>query len=71
MAAEEPVDAGPIRRAPQRLGVVYQPDGEPRRGYRKRSRYGIYVTRRLDEDIDELRARLDRLEDGGTGSTER
>jgi hypothetical protein len=70
MTEAEPVEPGPIRRSLQRLGLVYQPGGKPRRGNGRRSRYGIYVSRRLDEDLEELRTRLDRLERGGTESPE-
>jgi hypothetical protein len=64
MADREPNDRGLFRRALDRLGFTYQPGGEPSTG-KKRSRYDrgwSAVSARLDEDIDELRARIERLE---------
>ncbi|WP_380174350.1 hypothetical protein ACFEMC_05540 [Kineococcus sp. DHX-1] len=51
-----------LRRVMQYLGLSYAPGGEPRK--RGPSRYwaGRSVSRRLDEDLDELRRRVDDLE---------
>ena len=44
------------------FGLANPPGGQPRAGKRGRSRYSVYVSRRLDEDVDELRARIAALE---------
>jgi hypothetical protein len=52
----------------RRLGALYQVDGQPNRAPGKgpgaKSRYdrGFLTSRRLDEDIDDLRARIVALE---------
>jgi hypothetical protein len=64
MADHESDDRGFIRRVLDRLGLTYQPGGQPV-DRRRKSRYDrgwSAVSSRLDEDIDELRARLERLE---------
>jgi len=48
------------------LGLVHAADGQPLPGAPRRSRYGLYVSARLDQDLDDLRARLDALEHGGS-----
>jgi len=52
------------RRLGQYLGLLDEDEDQPRRGNRKSSRYnrGQLASSRLDEDIDELRARLEALE---------
>lgn len=52
-----------FRRVMVFLGLAYDPAAEPR-GARGLSRYsvGTLVSRRLDEDLDELRARVEELE---------
>jgi len=51
------------RRLGQFLGLIYADDGQPRQPTSRRSRYGgPVVSPRLDEDVDELRARIDALE---------
>jgi len=50
------------RRAGQYIGLLYANDGQPEQPGHRRSRYGLRVSPRLDEDIDDLRARLDDLE---------
>jgi hypothetical protein len=53
-----------FRRVGQYLGLVYADDGRPQQLGHRRSRYdcGPLGSPRLDEDIDDLRARLDDLE---------
>ena len=45
-----------------RLGLTNPPEGTPLRPGPRRSRYGFYVSRRLDEDLEELHARVVELE---------
>jgi hypothetical protein len=45
-----------------RLGLTNPPDGSPQQPGLRRSRYGFYVSRRLDEDLEDLRARIAELE---------
>ena len=63
-AAQVPARTSWGRRLAQRLGVVYREGGEPRPGGPARSRYdrGLQVSPRLDQDVDELRARLEAIE---------
>lgn len=49
----------PFYRLGQRLGMIYQDDGKPTVRVSKRSRYGLGVSPRLDQDVDELRAHRD------------
>src|SRR4051794_39549088 len=51
-----------LRRALIYFGLARPEDGVPRRGAARRSRYGVYVSPRLDEDVDELKKRLAALE---------
>lgn len=53
-----------LLRLGRRLGLIYQRNGQPSPQAPKRSRYdrGLQASPRLDEDIDELRARLEALE---------
>jgi hypothetical protein len=52
----------------RRLSLLYQVDGQPKagpgKGHQAKSRYdrGLLTSRRLDEDIDDLRARIAALE---------
>jgi len=48
----------------QYLALVYADDGRPQRGQARRSRYDRdpFVSPRLNEDVDDLRARLEALE---------
>jgi hypothetical protein len=57
-------DKGTWNRIAQRFGLVYRPAGEPLEGGPRQSRYdrGVSVSPRLDQDIDELPARLAALE---------
>jgi len=52
------------RRLGQYLGLIYADEGQPRQPISRRSRYdrGPFVSPRQDEDVDELRGRLDALE---------
>lgn len=54
-----------LRGLGQRLGLLYQDGGQPGASAPRRSRYvrGTSVSPRLDEDIDELLARVVALED--------
>ena len=51
-----------LQRLGRRLGLLHDSDGAPTPGGPKRSRYGVYVSPRVDQDIDELRRRLAALE---------
>ena len=51
-----------LRRLGQTLGLVYPEAGAPLGGGPKRSRYGLYVSPRLDQDLDDLRRRLEAIE---------
>jgi hypothetical protein len=62
MSAPEPTNTA-IRRILIYFGLANPTGGRPLSGARGRSRYGVYVSRRLDEDVDTLRARLDELEE--------
>lgn len=64
MTEPPPPSRGFLTRLGQRLGLVYPEDGSPARDGQRRSRYGLYVSRRLDQDLDDLRARLSALEEG-------
>lgn len=57
-------DASALERVLRYLGLAAAPGGRPLRSGRGPSRYavGTSVTQRLDEDVDDLRARLDALE---------
>jgi len=69
MASDESERSGFFKRLTRRAGVRYQPDGQPLPNAPKRSRYSIGVfgpSARLDQDIDELRRRVEVLE-GNTG----
>ncbi len=52
------------RRLGQYLGLIYADEGQPRQPIGRRSWYdgGPFVSPRLNEDVDELRGRLDALE---------
>ena len=50
------------RRLLTALGLAYPKGGEPLSDAPKRSRYGLHVSPRLDQDVDELRQRLAELE---------
>jgi hypothetical protein len=45
-----------------RLGLTNPPEGSPETRGSRRSRYGLYVSRRLDEDVDDLYRRVQELE---------
>ena len=51
-----------LRRLGQGLGLIYSETGAPLAGGPKRSRYGLYVSPRLDQDLDDLRRRLEAIE---------
>jgi hypothetical protein len=53
--------SGVWRKALVKLGLAYPPEGAPRYGTASRSRYGAFVSARIDQDIDELRAELELL----------
>jgi hypothetical protein len=56
--------AGGLSRVLQAAGLKHSPGGEPRHASSgARSRYGRYTSRRLDEDVDELVARIEVLEE--------
>jgi hypothetical protein len=56
-------DRGPVQRLLQRLGLIHPAQGEPRRSSSgAASRYGRFVSRRLDEDVDDLLERMAALE---------
>ncbi|WP_100350350.1 hypothetical protein [Luteimicrobium subarcticum] len=57
-----PKDPSLVRRTLARLGLAFSPDGAPRTPGRRPSRYGPTVSRRVDEDVDALRARVAALE---------
>jgi len=60
-------DVSRARQALQHLGLAYAPDGEPPGDARGRSRYGAgtsAVSLRLDQDLDDLRRRVEALERG-------
>jgi hypothetical protein len=45
------------------IGLAQPPEGRPQTGNLNRSsRYGFFVSRRVDEDIDDLRTRVAALE---------
>ena len=62
MAQHPHGDAGFLRRIAHVLGLVHPPAGAPLEGRPRRSRYGPAVWPRLDQDLDDLRARLEALE---------
>lgn len=49
-------------RLTDRLGLTNPDEGTPRRPGPRRSRYGLHVSRRLDEDLAELIDRVEELE---------
>ena len=51
-----------VRRAAVALGFAYAPGEGPLPGAPRRSRYGIYVNQRLDQDVDELDQDVDELD---------
>jgi hypothetical protein len=66
-AIEDGLFCGPtgqyaVVRFTDRLGLTNPKEGTPRRPGPRRSRYGLYVSRRLDEDLAELSARVKELE---------
>jgi len=50
-----------VRRAAVARGYAYAPGEGPLPGAPRRSRYGIYVNQRLDQDVDELDQDVDEL----------
>jgi hypothetical protein len=61
---EQTSRGGGLSRLLEAAGLKHPPGGEPRRSSSgARSRYGRYTSRRLDEDVDELVARIEVLED--------
>ncbi len=60
-----PVPSSRLQRVGQYLGLVPPERGRPQSGKNRPSRYGgMIVGARLDEDIDELRRRVEALERG-------
>lgn len=57
-------ESSPVRRLGQFLGLIYADEGEPRSGSSRRSRYerGPFVSPRLDQDVDDILARLSEVE---------
>jgi hypothetical protein len=54
---------GRMRRLLESAGLAHPPGGEPRRASTNAlSRYGRWTSRRLDEDLDDLAARVAALE---------
>ena len=51
----------PTRRALEFFGLA-NPEGTPTDGRRRRSRYGVYVSSRLDEDLEAMAERIAVLE---------
>ena len=51
-----------VRRAAVAIGFAYAPGERPLPGAPRRSRYGLYVNTRLDQDVDELVRRIEDLE---------
>jgi hypothetical protein len=49
-------------RITDRLGLTNGAEGTPRRPGSRRSRYGLYVSRRLDGDLADLLQRVEELE---------
>jgi hypothetical protein len=45
------------------FGLAHPPQGAPTTGARRRSRYGVYVSSRLDEDLESMSQRIAALED--------
>ncbi|WP_158715313.1 hypothetical protein [Kitasatospora phosalacinea] len=53
----------PFRRLVAHLGLVHRPGGEPLPGAAQKSRFGLFVSPRLDQELEELRTRMAALEE--------
>ncbi|MCG3040464.1 hypothetical protein ACLIYM_19570 [Streptomyces fenghuangensis] len=52
-----------FRRMTTALGLTHAPGGEPRPGGSKVSRFGRFVSPRLDQELKDLQARVAQLEE--------